>query len=40
MPKIPFSLTPSKKYTMIEKFKNKLKDLINILNEIKKPKIL
>ena len=33
---IPFSLSPSKKYKMIEKFDNRLKSLKNILNEIKK----
>ena len=31
-----FSLTPSKKYTMIEEFKDRLKSLKNILNKIKK----
>ena len=31
------SLAPSKKYTMIEEFKDDLRDLKNILNEIKKP---
>ena len=30
------SLAPSKKYTMIEEFKDKLRGLKNILNEIKK----
>ena len=30
------SLAPSKKYIMIEAFKDKLRDLKNILNEIKK----
>ena len=34
--KKPFSLTPSKKYIMIEKFKKGLK---NVLNEIKKTRI-
>ena len=33
------SLAPSKKYTMIEEFKDELKGLENILNEIKKTKI-
>ena len=31
-----FSLAPLKKYVLIEKFKNELKNLKNILNEIKK----
>ena len=30
------SLAPSKKYIMIEEFKDELRDLKNILNEIKK----
>ena len=34
--KMSFSLTPSKKYTMIEEFKDRLKSLKNILNKIKK----
>ena len=34
--KTPSSLAPSKKYIMIEKFKDELRDLKNILNEIKK----
>ena len=32
-----FFLAPSKKYTMIEEFKDELRSLRNILNEIKKP---
>ena len=32
---IPFSLTPSKKYIIIEAFKDELKSLKNILNETK-----
>ena len=31
-----FSLTPSKKYIIIEEFKNRLKGLKNTFNEIKK----
>ena len=34
--KIPSFLTPPKKYTMIEEFKDELRGLKNILNEIKK----
>ena len=34
--KMSFSLAPSKKYTMIEEFKDRLKGLKNILNKIKK----
>ena len=40
IPKIPFSLVPSKKYIMIKKFKDKLKILKNILNEIKNLRLL
>ena len=36
IPKKPFPLTPSKKYVMIEEFKDRIKGLKNILNEIKK----
>ena len=35
IPKIPFPLTPSKKYIMIEKFKNRLNSLKQKLIEIK-----
>ena len=35
IPKKPFPLTPSKKYIMIEEFKDEMKGLKNILNEIK-----
>ena len=38
--KIPFSLTPSKKYIIIEKFKDELKDLYDILNKIKELELL
>ena len=34
------ALAPSKKYRMIEEFKDKLKNLKNILNEIKKTRII
>ena len=34
------SLAPSKKYIMIEEFKDELRDLKNILNEIKKTGII
>ena len=34
------SLAPSKKYTMIKGFKHELKGFQNILNEIKKLKLL
>ena len=34
------SLAPSKKYIMIEEFKDKLRDLKNILNEIKKTRTI
>ena len=34
--KTPSFLAPSKKYIMIEEFKDELRDLKNILNEIKK----
>ena len=40
IPKIPFSLTPSKKYIMIKEFKDELKSLKTILNEIKKTRII
>ena len=40
IPKIPFSLGPWKKYIMIEEFKDKIKSLKNILNEIKNLKLL
>ena len=40
IPKIPFPLTPSKKYIMIEEFKDELKSLRNILNERKKLELL
>ena len=40
IPKIPFPLTPSKKYIMIEKFKDELKDLENISNKIKELELL
>ena len=36
VPKKSFPLTPSKKYIVMEKIKNKLKSLRNMLNEIKK----
>ena len=36
IPKKPFPVTPSKKYIMIEEFKDRIKGLKNILNEIKK----
>ena len=36
VPKKCFPLTPSKKYIVMEKIKNKLKSLRNMLNEIKK----
>lgn len=36
VPKKPFPLTLSKKYIVMEKIKNKLKSLKNMLNEIKK----
>ena len=36
---MPHSLASSEKYTMIEGFKDELKGLKNILNEIKKTKI-
>ena len=36
IPKKPFPLTPSNKYIMIEEFKDEIKGLKNILNEIKK----
>ena len=38
--KMPLSLAPSKKYTMIEEFKDELNGFKNILNEIKKTKII
>ena len=34
--KTPSFLVPSKKYIMIEEFKAELRDLKNVLNEIKK----
>ena len=34
------ALAPSKKYRMIEEFKDKLKNLKNILNEVKKTRII
>ena len=34
--KTPSFLAPSKKYIIIEEFKDELRDLKNILNEIKK----
>ena len=37
---IPFPLIPSKKYIMIEEFKDEIKGLENILNEIKELKLL
>ena len=40
IPKIPFPLTPSKKYIMIEEFKDELKSLRNILNERKKTRTI
>ena len=40
IPKKPFSLTPSKKYIMIKEFKDEIKGLENILNEIKELKLL
>ena len=38
--KMSFSLAPSKKYTLIEKFENELKGSQNILHEIKKLELL
>ena len=38
--KKPFPLTPSKKYTMIEEFKNEIKGLKSIFTEIKKLELL
>ena len=38
--KAPSFLTPSKNYTMIEEFKDKLKSFRNLLNNIKELKIL
>ena len=38
--KTPSFLTPSKKYTMIEEFKDELKDFKKILNKIKELKLL
>ena len=35
-----FPLTPSKKYIIIEEFKDEIKGLKNILNEIKKLELL
>ena len=35
-----FSLAPSKKYIMIKEFKDELKGLKNILNKIRKQKLL
>ena len=40
IPKKPFPLTPSKKYIMIEEFKDEIKGLKTILNEIKKLELL
>ena len=40
IPKIPFSLGPSKKCIMIKQFKDKIKSLTNILNETKNLKLL
>ena len=40
IPKKPFPLTPSKKYLLIEEFKDELKSLKNIFNEIKKLELL
>ena len=40
IPKKPFPLTPSKKYLMIEEFKDELKSLKKIFNEIKKLELL
>ena len=40
IPKKPFPLTPSKKYLMIEEFKDELKSLKKIFNEIKKTRII
>ena len=36
IPKMSFTLTPSKKYIIIKEFKDEIKDLKNILNENKK----
>ena len=36
---MPLSLAPSKKYARIKEFKDELKGLKNLLNEIKKKKI-
>ena len=38
--KTPSFLAPFKKYTMIEEFKDELRGLKNILNEVKKPELL
>ena len=38
--KMSFSLAPSKKYIMIKEFKDELKGLKNILNKIRKQKLL
>ena len=40
IPKKPFPLTPSKKYLMIKEFKDEIKGLRNILNEIKKTRAI
>ena len=40
IPKKPFPLTPSKKYLMIKEFKDEIKGLRNILNEIKKTRTI
>ena len=40
IPKKPFPLTPSKKYIMIEEFKDEIKGLKNILNEVKKTRTI
>ena len=40
IPKMSFPLTPSKKYIIIEEFKDEIKGLKNILNEIKKLELL
>ena len=40
IPKMSFPLTPSKKYIIIQEFKDEIKGLKNILNEIKKLELL